>query len=281
MSDTTLFLGEVQFKEFEIPDSIRAGGAQSLFRHKYAGGLRTIDAMGPDDADIPWSGIFLDGTAQDRCKQLDIIRRQGKPVVLAWAGYQYLVVVASFEWDFKRTWHIPYSITLAVVQDQTQPGQSASQDVDSQTELDATDASDDADQVLQSVDEVVANSTAGPSQEDLTTIQTDASDLSISIAGIVVTINSVPSVATATVDFQNALGVQVGAAAVSSAALQLRLSTAVTQAGAPALYAGGGSPTAMAAALSNLSGLSRALASSSGCTNALGRMAKNIASLGK
>ena len=140
----TLYLDSVGFKHFEVPDNIRAGGAQSLFKHKYPGGTRTIDTMGPDDADITWSGLFLDGTAQDRCKQLDIIRRQGNPVVLTWAGYQYLVVVANFEWNFKRIWQIEYSIALAVVQDNTQPAQASSTNVDSQITSDASQASTDA-----------------------------------------------------------------------------------------------------------------------------------------
>jgi hypothetical protein len=121
MSDFTLYLDSVAFQEFEIPDSIKAGGSQALFKHKYPGGARTIDTMGPDDDDITWSGVFMDAIAPARCVQLDVMRRQGNQVVVTWAGYQYLVVVAHFEWDFRRLWNIPYTITLAVVQDQTQP----------------------------------------------------------------------------------------------------------------------------------------------------------------
>lgn len=281
MSDTTLILDAIAFEEFEIPDSIRAGGAQAMFRHKYPGGLRTIDTMGPDDADIQWSGIFLDGTAQDRCKQLDIIRRQGRQVVLTWAGYQYLVVVANFEWDFKRTWHIPYTITLAVVQDQTQPGQSSTQDVDSQIDADSAQAATDADQVVLSMNGVAANSTAGPSQLELTVIQGDAESLSSAVAAINTAIGSVPSVVSATVDFQRSIGTLAGDATVSALALQARIDATVSQAGNPALYAGGSSPTAMAAALTNLSALSLSLASAASCAAVLGRMSKNIDSLGK
>ena len=154
--DFTLYLDSVAFQGFEIPDSIKAGGAQSLFKHKYPGGTRTIDSMGPDDSDISWSGIFLDGTAQDRCKQLDIIRRQGKQIVLTWAGYQYLVVVQSFEWDFKRFWNIPYTITLAVVQDRTQPSQTAAPNIDSQITSDSNQATKDASSMSDSISGIMA-----------------------------------------------------------------------------------------------------------------------------
>lgn len=278
MSDFTLLLDAVAFQDFEIPESIKAGGAQALFKHKYPGGLRTIDAMGPDDADITWSGIFMDGTAQDRCKQLDILRRAGQQVVLTWAGYQYLVIIASFEWDFRRVWQIQYSITLAVVQDQTQPGQATGADVDSQTSQDASDASDDSDAITQSIAEVVAQSDLSDDDESLS----DTCDaLSVAIGDVNVAIGSVTSVSTGTVNFQLNLGEQVGAAAALSQSLQSALDGNLAAAGAPGLFAGGGSPQEMASALTSLASLSAAEASTVHCSAILGRMQKNIGLLGK
>lgn len=281
MSNIKLTLDAVVFKEFEIPDGIKAGGAQSLFRHKYPGGSRTIDAMGPDDDDISWTGVFLDDTAQDRCNQLDIIRRQGKPVVVAWAGYRYLMVVASFTWDFKRTWHIPYTITLAVLEDQTKPSLEPPPDIGIQSEADISDAQNNDDMIVQSIREVVARSTQGPTQRELTTITDDATAVSVNVAGLQVMLGSVSSITTASVDFQKSLGVQAGIAAASSKILQSNLSAAVSKAGAQGLFASGSSPTDMAVSLTNLKGLATALAAATSNTDLLGRLSKNIGQLGK
>jgi hypothetical protein len=58
MSDIVLVLGPVAFSDFEDPERIRFGGAQRLAVHKLPGGARVIDALGPDDTEIGWSGIF-------------------------------------------------------------------------------------------------------------------------------------------------------------------------------------------------------------------------------
>jgi len=281
MSDTTLFLGPVQFTEFEIPDSIKAGGSQGRFIHKYPGGMRSVDTMGPDDAPVTWQGIFLDGTAQDRCKQLDIMRRAGQQIVASWGEYQYLVVIEEFLWDFKRTWHIPYTITLTVVQDQTQPIQSSAPDVDSQTSDDASDAQDDSDEISQSVDDIAPDPNSGVTEADVAAIGEGSVTLASSIDGIESVIGSVTSISTASVNFQLALGVQAGAAVAAGQGLQQNLDSAVTLAGAPALFASGTSPVSMAASLSNLSAISQSLASTVHCTSVLGRMSKNINLLGK
>jgi hypothetical protein len=272
MSDFTLYLDSVAFQEFEIPDSIKAGGSQALFKHKYPGGARTIDTMGPDDDDITWSGTFMDGTAQDRCAQLDVMRRQGNQVVATWAGYQYLVVIAEFKWDFRRFWEIPYTITLAVVQDQTQPMQSYAPDVDSQTISDVGYATTYCDTIGVSI--------GGLSATLSSPIIGAASALSTAVAGVNSTIASIGSISGGTVDSQAALGVQVGAAMDISQGLQSTLDEGLTAAGNPALFASGTSPQNMIASLQNLSGLSSALAANVDCSNTLGRMSINIGQLG-
>jgi hypothetical protein len=281
MSDFTLFLDSVAFRHVEIPDNIKAGGAQALFRHQYPGGARTIDAMGPDDADISWSGMFMDGTAQDRCKQLDVIRRQGQSVVLSWAGYQYLVVVAAFEWDFKRVWQIGYTITLAVVQDETQPQQAAAPDVDSQVGSDALQAAADAGALSDAVAGLVTSPIGALTASVQGAISGAAGALNAAVANVNGALGSVASLVNAPVDVQAAIGAQVGAALGASVNLQGTLNTALAAAGSAARFTGGTSPQAMVAAVTNLKGLSGALAASADCSNVLGRMAINIGQLGK
>lgn len=136
MADFVLSLGAVGFQEFEIPASLKAGVTQAMAVRRYAGGQRTIDAMGPDDKPLQWSGCFLGGDAQQRQQQLDAMARQGVPVTCTWAGYSFLVLIKDFDWNFKRYWEIDYSIALEVIQNQTQPGQQASPNAESQMQSD-------------------------------------------------------------------------------------------------------------------------------------------------
>jgi hypothetical protein len=140
MVDFVLTLNGIGFEDFEVPESIKAGGKQALATRKYAGGVRTIDTMGPDDAPLRWSGWFEGPDAVQRCQQLDIMRRQGAPVICQWAAYSYQVIVSNFEWDFRRFYHIGYSIELEVIQDQSYPPQQASPNVETQMQNDAASA---------------------------------------------------------------------------------------------------------------------------------------------
>jgi hypothetical protein len=115
-----LTLGPVTFEDFEIPASLTAGGDQALAGHKYPGGLRTADTLGPDDHDIAWSGTFTDD-AENRCQMLDALRRQGQAQTLSFSTFSYNVLIKSFIWTYERPWKIGYSITLWVIQDNNNP----------------------------------------------------------------------------------------------------------------------------------------------------------------
>ncbi len=116
----TLKLGGVVFQGFEIPAAINSGGEQMLVVHKMPGGNRTIDAMGPDDAEIRWSGRFRGSSAESRALLLDFMRRQGQQQLLTYSLHRYQVVVKKFEADFEQSYEIPYSIVCEVVLDETQ-----------------------------------------------------------------------------------------------------------------------------------------------------------------
>jgi hypothetical protein len=116
----TLTLGGVVFQGFEVPETINAGGEQMLAVHKLPGGSRVIDAMGPDDADIKWRGRFRGSSAEQRALTLDFLRRQGQQVLLNYSLRRYQVVINNFEADFEQSYEIPYSISCAVVLDETQ-----------------------------------------------------------------------------------------------------------------------------------------------------------------
>lgn len=117
----TLTLGNVVFQGFEVPDTIRIGGEQALVVHKTPGGARTIDAMGADDSDIPWSGRFRGRSAESRARVLEGYRKSGQVLLLRWSTYRYKVIVQSFRPDYQQPFEIPYAINCAVVSDESAP----------------------------------------------------------------------------------------------------------------------------------------------------------------
>ena len=116
----TLTLGGVVFTGFEIPETINFGGDQKLTVHKLPGGGRIIDAMGPDDADIRWSGRLRGSSSEQQGILLDFMRRQGQKVLLAWSLHRYQVVIRSFEANFQNPYEVPYTIVCTVVRDEAQ-----------------------------------------------------------------------------------------------------------------------------------------------------------------
>jgi hypothetical protein len=118
MADGVLLLGPVLFRGFEMPESIRWGGAQRLAIHRMPGGGRVIDAMGRDDADIAWSGVFTGPDGGTRARLLDLMRAEGGVWPLTWDSFFYSVVLSRFEADYRRPNWIPYRMACTVLRDE-------------------------------------------------------------------------------------------------------------------------------------------------------------------
>ena len=123
--------GRFIFSGAEVPEKITIGGDQMLTTHKLVGGLRVVEAMGPDDHALSWSGWFLGAadahgdlpdakSATGRARFLDYVRRTGLPCTLTWGEFSYLVVVSKFTADYEKPYKVPFQITCEVVQDRTQ-----------------------------------------------------------------------------------------------------------------------------------------------------------------
>jgi hypothetical protein len=110
-----LILGSIIFTDYTIPETINFGGRQAMTVHKLIGGARVIDAMGPDDEDITWTGRFQGSRASILANQLDVLRASGAEVPLFFAGRFYMVVVAEARLNFQRAYQIPYSVTCTPV----------------------------------------------------------------------------------------------------------------------------------------------------------------------
>jgi hypothetical protein len=116
-----LQLGEIVFQENEVPDSINFGGKQGMAVHQLVGGSREINCMGSIPDNLSWSGLFFGQTATFRAKFLDTMRSSGMIIPLTWGQFSYNVVISHFSGKFERSYQIPYSITVVVKEDLTQP----------------------------------------------------------------------------------------------------------------------------------------------------------------
>lgn len=119
MPDLILTLGDFQFQELEIPESITFGGEQALAVHRLVGGVKVVDAMGGFTRPLSWSGWLLGQSALVRARQLDMMREAGEPLQLTWSELDFVVVIREFSADFQRYYKIPYHITCEVVEDLT------------------------------------------------------------------------------------------------------------------------------------------------------------------
>ncbi len=119
MAEGALLLGPILFQDFELPERVCWGGRQRLTVHRLPGGVRVIDALGRDDADIVWSGVFSGSDAAARARTLDLMRAEGGFWPLTWDWFFYTVLIACFEADYARSNWVPYRITCTVLRDET------------------------------------------------------------------------------------------------------------------------------------------------------------------
>ncbi len=118
MSNTTLILGPIVFQDYEIPCGINFGGLQRLAIHTLPGGVRVIDSLGREDADICFAGIFSGDNATLRARVLDEMRAFGTLLPLTWDVFFYTVFIKQFQAQYTNTNWIPYKITCTVLRDE-------------------------------------------------------------------------------------------------------------------------------------------------------------------
>lgn len=117
MSDTTVTLDGFDFRDFEVPSKMPFGGQQAHDIKKLGGGVRVVDAMGPDDDPIRWDGIFRGPEAVSRAKEIDAKRKAGKAVALTWGEFAFTVLIVEFRADYEFRSEIAYQITCEVISD--------------------------------------------------------------------------------------------------------------------------------------------------------------------
>ncbi len=115
-----LTLGGLELDGFEVPSSVRFGGAQRAAVHKLLGGGRVIDTMGRDDSALCWEGIFSGVDAGARARTLDAMRVAGDVLGMTWDAFSYDVVITQLDLDYCNPWWITYHIACTVVIDLAQ-----------------------------------------------------------------------------------------------------------------------------------------------------------------
>lgn len=118
MANVALLLGPIVFQDFEVPCGITFGGRQRLALHRLPGGSRTIDALGRDDAQIGFCGIFTGADATLRARSIDALRVAGAALPLTWDVLFYTVLISEFLVDYRMSWWIPYRIVCTVLRDE-------------------------------------------------------------------------------------------------------------------------------------------------------------------
>jgi hypothetical protein len=118
MPDVALLLGPIAFQDFEVPSGINFGGRHRLALHRLPGGSRVVHAMGRDDAEISFSGIFTGSDATLRARGLDELRVAGIVLPLTWDVFFYSVLLSEFRADYRNGSWIPYRIVCTVLQDE-------------------------------------------------------------------------------------------------------------------------------------------------------------------
>jgi hypothetical protein len=112
-----LTLGEILFTDFEVPASITFGGDQTVALHRLQSGARVIDTLGPNDADIRWSGVISGADAGLRAQMLDQLRITGTAASLTWDTFYFTVIITELHFSFNNSWWIPYKIRCIVADD--------------------------------------------------------------------------------------------------------------------------------------------------------------------
>ena len=117
MSNVVLTLGGVPFQDMEVPEKINFGGKQRVAVQNLIGGGRVVSALGLDDGEISFSGIFSGADAVSRVQELDAARALGVQLPLVWGGFFYTVVIERFAAEYRKPNLIPFSINCVVVSD--------------------------------------------------------------------------------------------------------------------------------------------------------------------
>ncbi len=115
LGETRLTLGDIEFKNDELPQSIETSLQQRLVDHELVGGGRVVDSMGSFYEPVSWSGSLTGLTAVERDQTLRALASGAKEWLLSWDVYRYRVVVANYHSIYRDHAHIDYTLRCTVL----------------------------------------------------------------------------------------------------------------------------------------------------------------------
>lgn len=253
--DFVMSLGTFNFYDFEVPEHIEGIIEQVVVLHKYPGGSRTVDAMGPQRGKFSFAGKLMGVAAETRRNDLEDLAAAGLPIMLSYSQRILSVIIVNCHTSFRRFWEVDYTLELEVVDDLVQALPALASSLDDVIAADLNDAATDA---------------------------TVLADIAFTAALALVNLGpgALASYAAASV---RELAVQVaaiGAAQALGVGLSAAAEVGLAGAGAPALFASGVDPALMAVSVGALSSAAIMLPTALGATNSLGRAQKNASSIG-
>ena len=92
---SVMMLGDIPLTDFSLPGEVSRGTTQQYTVHKFPGGARWVDAMGPDPAPITWKGTFFGFDAAAQARKLEAMVEAGAVVPLTMPGAAYKVAPQS------------------------------------------------------------------------------------------------------------------------------------------------------------------------------------------
>lgn len=113
----TLSLGGFTFDGYSTPNGMTGGGRQAMVMHKLPGGARVIDTLGPDEANVNWSGFFYGNDSYSNALIIDGMRASGLVIPLIWGNQLRSVIIENFTYTVRKfpVW-VEYHISLVVYQ---------------------------------------------------------------------------------------------------------------------------------------------------------------------
>ena len=112
MATDVLILGGFTFTEFASPDRMPYGGKHQVIKHRFPGGDRDLDAMGPDDNDRTWNGILWGDDALSDMVLLKTMMDQGTETNFTWGIESRNCLITSFEAEVEKVTCVHYTITI-------------------------------------------------------------------------------------------------------------------------------------------------------------------------
>jgi hypothetical protein len=112
-SNGGLTIGGIDLSDFASPSKVPWGTKQLIKEHVYPGGQNVLQAMGPINEPMTWTGQILGPDATTRAGALDTMAASGQIQELSFGSLNFDVMVERFVAEYQHEWWTgSYTITV-------------------------------------------------------------------------------------------------------------------------------------------------------------------------